>query len=245
MMRVAVSTIVGVALLTGCSDVRQFPTEPTQTTSAPPTFESWFYNHLIYNAHDEPGDLSGRVSMVLSTTSPNVYIRTTNLSTFKLAALHQEIPRIIAAVTGAPYAGRVSAGQDRVDAAGWITIRVVTLDEATPHQEHGEWCGLAHVGADPGSVWILSPNERVCAWGDFDTVLSHELGHALGLWHVRDDDAMMSEFSWAATTFSDRERYHSALAYARGRGKPWDDASLSDPSRSGMDRGVQKIWVVD
>ena len=48
-------------------------------------------------------------------------------------------------------------------------------------------------------------------------MLVHELGHALGLYHVPDDDAVMKQFTWT-TTFSAAERFHGPLAYEVGRG---------------------------
>ena len=194
------------------------------------TFNKTFWGRLIYNAYDKPDGLTGRVSWVMPTTSPNVYIRTKNVDASTLAYMRREIPRIVEAVTGHPFAGRVDHGPDDYESTSWITIRVVTVDEA-PEFVRG-YCGYAWVGADPGSLW-LSPWESGCDGTYPARMLAHEMGHALGLYHVPDADAVMKQDAWTVA-FSSNERNHSELAYARGRGTPYGDGSTFAPSRRGV-----------
>lgn len=244
----AAAALVGVALLAGCSDLETTPTAPTPLptpapTPAPtpttspdptppePTFNDVFWSHLIYNAFDKPNGLDGRVSWVLPTTSPNVYIRTTNVSDPDLAYMRRQIPLIVSAVTGTPYRGRVRAGPDEFESTGWITIRVVTVEQEPAVMRGHGYCGYAYIGADPGRIWI-SPWAPGCAGTYPQRMLAHELGHALGLYHVPDDDAVMKQFA-RTTAFSPAERHHGKLAYERGRGTPYRDGSTFGPSRHG------------
>ena len=179
-----------------------------------PKFDDRFWRELVYDAHDKPGDLAGRISWVMPTTSPNVYIRTTNLEPSEVDYMRREIPRIVHQVTGAAYAGRVEHGPDEVERHGWITVRTVTRDQA-PEFITGEFCGYAYIGDNPGKVWLVK--DAGCRGVFPERILAHELGHALGLYHVGAVGAVMQQFS-SAVSFSDDERHHGKLAYRAGRG---------------------------
>ena len=251
-MRVAAFVLL-VLLLAGCDATT--PTAPTppapQTPNPPPTpptpptaptiVDGTFWSQLIYNAYDKPGDLSERVSWVMPTTNPHVYIWTKNVDRAALTYMRREIPRIVGAVTGHPYAGRVEYGPDDREALGWITIRVVTEDEA-PTFMRG-YCGYAYIGDDPGSIW-MSPWASGCAGTYPNRMLAHELGHALGLYHVPDADAVMLQYSWTVA-FSAAERHHSALAYTRGRGAPYGVGRAFAPSGRSPVRMGRPIGVLD
>ncbi len=147
----------------------------------------------------------------MPTASPNVYIRTTNLEPGDVDYMRREIPEIVHQVTGQTYAGRVEHGTNDVERRGWITIRAVTRDQA-PEFITGAFCGYARIGADPGKVWLVK--EAGCR---LSRMLAHELGHALGLYHVGDAGAVMRPFA-STINFSAAERHHGELAYRAGRG---------------------------
>jgi hypothetical protein len=96
----------------------------------------------------------------------------------------------------------------RAPQSGWIMIERADLGP--------DVCGRARVGAVAGQIWLHSDN--VC---NLDGVLAHEIGHALGFFHVNVIGALMypqARRSNIADTATERERDHARLAYRRPRG---------------------------
>jgi hypothetical protein len=92
--------------------------------------------------------------------------------------------------------------------AGWIVIE----REDAP----GNTCGRALVGALAGQI-TLDGNSRCRV----DAVFAHEVGHALGFWHVNNPGALMAPQQRGDNVndaLTDRERHHAAIAYRRPRG---------------------------
>jgi hypothetical protein len=91
---------------------------------------------------------------------------------------------------------------------GWIMIE--RRDEAN------EVCGRALIGASAGQIW-LDGNGRC----NIAAVFAHEIGHALGFWHVDIPGSLMfprDRASNIADAATERERRHALIVYRRTAG---------------------------
>ena len=196
--------------------VSALPTRPVD-----PRFEDQFWKELVFNQHEEPGTIGRQVSWMLETTSPNIYIKTTDPNGHRvlfgngLAQMIEWAPSYIQQLTGYSYSGRIETGRsDPDDRHGWIRVIPDWMEDGV--------CGRAAVGQNPGHIQ-LNAAFAVCL--DLE-VFAHELGHALGFRHVdpqRFRQAVMKPRGWRANQgqyqFSAREVYHARLAYEVGRGQ--------------------------
>ena len=236
--------ILLLALIVGACDSPTTPTPPPRTIAPPPVvvtpprtvtidfaFDPAFWRALIYNAHDEPDNLSGRVSRVFDLDNiPDFYIRRSRFgddqpgceyrwSRHDIAKMQSAIPRLVAQLTGRRYRGQVIQGCENRNQVGWITIVAATTKEE-PNLDG--FCGQARVGADPGRIWFNEENQG-CTVRGFDQVLAHEVGHAMGLRHVPKGygDQMASGEYPPHGGFSVKEQEHARHAYQRGRYAPY------------------------
>jgi hypothetical protein len=117
----------------------------------------------------------------------------------------------------------------RAPQPGWIVIERADLGPQV--------CGRASVGAVAGQIVLHSDN--IC---NLDSVLAHEIGHALGFFHVSAQGSLMfpqARLSNVNDRPTERERVHAQLAYRRPRGNTDIDV---DPQSSSS---VRTAIVVD
>jgi hypothetical protein len=96
----------------------------------------------------------------------------------------------------------------RAPQPGWIMIE--------RQDQQDRICGRALVGASAGQIFL--DGNRLCR---VDAVFAHELGHAVGFWHVNQEGSLMfpqQRDSNVADAPTERERRHAAIAYARSAG---------------------------
>lgn len=210
-------------------DVRRAPSRPDLPVDY--RFDHALWDQLVFDAWDCPSaaacpssygsggpalEVPDRTIRVLPDPQPGVRIVTQRpdgasaFSESELSGMREAIPAAISALTGTPYIGPiVEETTDRVS-SGWITI----VREDFPE----DVCGRAWVGAIAGRIEMGADAD--C---DFLPLLRHEIGHALGFWHVgTNDDLMFPEQGARRLDFSPAERYHGQIAYLLGRGSPYD-----------------------
>jgi hypothetical protein len=188
-------------------------------TSQASPFSEDFYNQIARNAYEQPED---RTQLWRWSGAPRLYLRTTD-ETGRAAP-----PEVVTLVTNAlgdavrlfsagQFSATVEQGTDsRPEQVGWINVEIVqTIAE-------GDYCGIAeNVGGNPTTVKLRL--ER-CGCGSVKipaSVVLHEVGHALGFFHVSDRNSIMYPFNpgdCRPATLSALEQLHVAVKYSRPRG---------------------------
>ncbi len=194
--------------------------------SAP--FSMDFYRQLARGSYDQEG---GPYALLRWSQAPKFYLKTTDqlnrsIASDVIATIRDAVTRAVPLWTGGQYAAYVESGPDvRLSTPGWINI-LITNDP-------GErvTCGQSYVGRDPGEIELnVNP---VCSCGAVKVpghVVVHEVGHALGFFHVGDQKSVMyprAPGNCPLGEVSADERYHAAIAYQRPRGNLEPD---NDPS---------------
>lgn len=209
---------VALLLLTACGGTDTAPTPlaapapPSPVVAADPArFDAGFNAQLVHDAYDHPADASQRAKLLLS--SPSIYLQSTGLSAATVAAIEAEARAIVPALTGGRM--NVAAFETGVGlrplAFGWIVVELVNDPAVT-------WCGFTDIGAAAGHVRLnlarAFTNGNGCFRSLADT-FGHELGHALGFYHVADTACIMSIGRPLSHdgTLCDKEQYHASLAY--------------------------------
>ena len=257
----SLSLCLAFVVLAGCDPdtPRRSPVGPSPRVTPTPIavrpvdarFRDRFWQQLVFDQYDDPGRWFG--SYVLETTSPNVYIRMSD-PTGRRVVSHQQrdhiqraVPQLVQQLTGRAYRGRVESGIADRTRRGWITVRFVTYEEE-PEISAGA-CGLASIGADPGNIWIIrrARGRKACvSAAGFAPLFAHEMGHAMGFFHVENRSAVMNPGFGGPSTFAATEQYHARLAYEVGRGAiycGWPFQATCTRRGSSTLRGVAPIVI--
>lgn len=217
-------TLTGASVGTFSSEAATFPARVSVSAAGYVTRETWVRSasptvdlipessfNLGFFRQFARGSLEGSVQplRVLS-QAPNIYLQTAGLSASHVAALEAAAREVVPALTGGKFQVQAwDTGEGtRPPTNGWIVIS--RIDEPTG-------CGRATVGSPAGQIWINFGNDR-CDPGLLST-LRHELGHALGFYHVEEAGSLMK----IPRPVTDNqptalERRHAAIAYHRSAG---------------------------
>jgi hypothetical protein len=192
--------------------------------NAPP-FSMEFYQQLVRDAYDKSEGYPWRT--LRWTTAPSFYVQTVDQNgrsiepevlAVTLDALRRAVPLWTANTSNAAV---IETGTETREApAGWINVLF-------RRDSRSDRCGQAYVGRNPGEITLWDDR---CACGSVKVpgeVTMHEVGHAMGFFHVSDRKNLMypqAQLGCPAGILSAAEAYHAAIAYSRPRGN-------NDPDR--------------
>jgi matrixin len=202
-----------------------------------PPFSMEFYQQLVRDMYDKS---DGSPWPVLRwEMSPSFYVRTLDqdgrpVEPEVLAVTLDALRRAVPGFTAGRYsAAAIETGTDtRPSASGWINVDFRRESDAVI-------CGRAFVGRNPGTITLY---EDVCSCGSVKvpgSVTMHEVGHAMGFFHVADRDSLMYPFDSGgcrAGTLSAAESFHAGIAYSRPRHNTDPDKDPSSAKTIGAGR---------
>ena len=197
-----------------------------------------FYGQFVRGTYDQ----SGAPWPVLRwNAAPNFYVKTVDqngraIEPEVLSVVVASIGRAVPIYSGGSYAaGAIETGTtERAAATNWVNVNILR----DPNQR--TVCGSSRIGANPGEITLY---DDVCSCGSVKipgAVVLHEVGHALGFFHVSDRGSVMYPTipgSCPAGEPSANERFHATIAYSRPRGntEPDNDPSSGAKLRDGGD----------
>jgi Carboxypeptidase regulatory-like domain/Metallo-peptidase family M12B Reprolysin-like len=185
--------------------------------TAPP-FSEAFYNQLVRDAFERPTAVYPSFRW---TTQMRFYLRTLDetlrpVDAQTLSIVRQAIRDGVRLFSNGLYEGIIEEGTAaRPETTNWINVDIY---QVIPD---GDFCGLATtVGGNPMTIKLRLDR---CGCGSnkipADLVI-HEVGHAMGLFHVDGNEHVMSNSTVSCTRNmpTAKELHHASLMYARPRG---------------------------
>jgi hypothetical protein len=201
------------------------------STLAP--FSDVLYRELAFNGLENPA----MRSTCHWTVQPRFHIRTVFDDTRDpvppayVDFVSAEIQRVTPQWTGYAFDGIVTAGPDLPpDTVNRVTVLFVHPDAAQAH------CGSSTVSCaivgNPSTIWFnVTPGSTSTCFAS-SAHIAHEVGHALGFWHISGGGIMRSGTDKGVLLscrdtidLTPNERFHARLMYSRPTGTMYPDKS--------------------
>jgi hypothetical protein len=210
-------------------------------------FSMDFYRQFVRDTFDN--DNGAPFPVLRWTTAPSFYVHLDQTGkpiepTEVLPVTLDAIRRAVPLFTGGLYQpAAIEVGTDvRPPTPGWINVDIVRVDVRTATSII---CGQAFIGANPGTITLYydaCPCTGNKVPGD---VTVHEVGHALGFFHVSDKASVMYPQILGNCprpgSLSAAELFHAKIAYSRPRGNTDPD---HNPSNAGTLKSVDPRILV-
>ena len=213
-------------------------------------FDLSLWRELVFDAFDCPNgftdescrnrwgerDVENRITAVLP-FAPDFHLvspgRGWRFTSAQEDTISDAIRAAVKQITGQEFVGRITTGRSLKDHNGWVDI--IAVENDFWERPRGP-CGAAGIGRTEGIALINV--ERLDDCGLYPVAM-HEVGHALGFFHVLNlGDFMMSPIlAEIPPVFSEGEQFHAQLAWELGRGAPYtpDPRKTSSSTRLTLD----------
>lgn len=187
-------------------------------------FDLAFYRQMIRNAFEG----TGQEPLRRWTVAPKFYVRTTEdngtaIDGDTLARVREGLNAGVAHYSPLDPPHIETGPEDRPESNGWIIVRL--------HRrwQSGDPCGQATVGGNQGWISLYMDNCRCPGERSRMAVgtVMHEVGHSMGFWHVSERPHILSVPYACGRVATEKERFHTRIAYRRPVGNTDPD---NDPS---------------
>lgn len=196
-------------------------------------FDLSIWRELVFDAFDCPNgftdegcrnfwgerNVEDRITAVLP-FQPNFHVvssfRSSRFTASHARTIRDAITDAVEQITGERFTGEITNGRGIRDEFGWVDVVPVDGD----FFDGRSICGAANVGRTEGVMIINVDRLDAC---DLFSVTMHEVGHALGFFHVLNlgDFIMSPRLTEIPPVFSETEQFHAQLGWELGRGVPY------------------------